>query len=62
VLNATQYLVDQGCQVINMSLGGEGHDAVLDEMIKKCVARNVLPVCAAGNAGSAVYSPANSPG
>lgn len=54
--------VDQGAQVINLSLGG-GHAEVLDLAVEKATRAGVLVVAAAGNDGvEGVHCPAHAPG
>lgn len=54
------YLVDQGCDIISMSLGG-GFSPRLKASIDRAVERGVFVICAAGNDGTAgkVGCPAN---
>ena len=44
-----QYAVDNGANVINMSLGSFGHSEYIDSQIKYAVSKNVIVVVAAGN-------------
>lgn len=61
VAAAIDEAVDQGAQVINLSLGGP-HAEVLDLAVEKAVAAGVLVVAAAGNDGDEVHCPAHAPG
>ncbi len=52
VKNAIKYAVDNGANIINLSLGGDGslgYDPSYDEVIKYAYDKNVLIVAAAGN-------------
>ncbi|MCE5323443.1 S8 family serine peptidase [bacterium] len=49
LLEAEQYALDQGVDVLNMSYGSYGDDAATDEMMKKLYAAGVILVAAAGN-------------
>lgn len=57
---AIERAVDDGCQVISLSLGGLG-DARLDRAIRYAEARGVVVVAAAGNYVPWVVAPANHP-
>ena len=41
--------IDDGMNIINLSLAGPGHDKVVQDAIDAAIARNILVVCAAGN-------------
>jgi RHS repeat-associated protein len=54
VANAVQaidYAVTHGAQVINLSWGTSGESAVLKDAIERALKRNVVVVCSAGNNG-----------
>lgn len=50
IASGVDYAVDEGADVINLSLGG-GYSAVVHEAIKKARAKGVLVIAAAGNSG-----------
>jgi serine protease len=50
IASGVDYAVDNGAQVINLSLGG-GYSAVIHNAIRKARAKGVLVVAAAGNSG-----------
>lgn len=53
----------EGCQVVNISAGGDAPDSVRDKMdplLKEMAGKNVLIICAAGNEGDIHIYPANS--
>ena len=52
------YAVDNGAQIINLSLGGEPASQTLQEAVNYAQAHRVLVVAAAGNDGGAVLYPA----
>jgi serine protease len=57
------WATDHGARVINMSLGGPGASAVLDNAVRYALQHEVVLVAAAGNEGSQVLSyPAAAPG
>lgn len=64
IVAGVNYLVDQGCDIISLSLGGSSHPA-LKTAIDRAVSRGIFVICAAGNEGmgngSTVGSPANLP-
>lgn len=54
---------EEGCQVINISAGGDAPDDFrhkMDSLLKEMAGKNVLVVCAAGNEGNIHIYPANS--
>lgn len=62
IASAIDEAVDQGAQIINLSLGGP-HSAVIEVAVRKAQARGVLVVAAAGNSGREGLSwPARLPG
>lgn len=53
------WAVDNGAQVINLSLGGPAYSAILESAVEYAYNRGVVLVAASGNAGgSSVYYPA----
>ncbi len=62
VAEGIRYAADQGAQVINLSLGGGGRNRVMGEAVAYARSHGVVVVCAAGNNGRRVESPANEPG
>lgn len=66
VAKGIDWLVDQGCDIISMSLGGSYHPA-LKAAVARALARGVFVICAAGNEGyvngkSMVGYPGSDPG
>lgn len=59
---AIYYAVDNGANVVNISVGGADTYAVIQAAIEYGQAKGVLFVAAAGNSGGAVYFPARVPG
>ncbi|MGM0846168.1 MAG: S8 family peptidase [Bacillota bacterium] len=51
IVDGIQYSIDQGVDIISMSLGGPADYPPLHELIKQAVAKNISVVCAAGNEG-----------
>ncbi|NLH47968.1 MAG: S8 family serine peptidase [Myxococcales bacterium] len=56
ILAAVDWAVQQGAQVINMSLGGGGYDSFSAETMSDAVAANVVVVAASGNEGAGSVS------
>lgn len=48
---AIDYAINRNVDVINLSLGGENHDPVLEAAINRAIAADILVVAAAGNDG-----------
>jgi serine protease len=61
VAEGIRWAADHGADVINLSLGGDGHSKIMDQAVEYAHRRGVTVVCAAGNSGRAVGSPANAP-
>ncbi|MEA4922741.1 MAG: S8 family serine peptidase [Eubacteriaceae bacterium] len=62
MINAMNWLQNQGVKIINMSLGSPGMDTVMDSRIKSLYNDGILVVCASGNESTAdLVSPADSP-
>ena len=61
VAEGIRWAADHGADVINLSLGGDGRSKVMDQAVEYAHRRGVTVVCAAGNSGRAVGSPANAP-
>jgi len=56
------WAIDHGAQVINLSLGGSGESAILEDAINYAHGRGAMVVAAAGNTGSNfILYPARSP-
>lgn len=53
VASAIIYAVDNGAQVLNLSLGGTMPSSILEDAVNYAAARNVIIVAAAGNNGGA---------
>lgn len=62
VAEGIRFAADAGAQVINLSLGGGRRVKVLEEAISYARDRGAIVVCAAGNNGRYVESPAAEPG
>lgn len=52
IVKAVRYAVDNGAQVINMSLGGPDFDPAMQSAIDYAYSHNVVVVAAAGNCGT----------
>ena len=61
VIAAIYYAVDNGADVINMSLGGGSYMSSVHDAIKYAKDHDVTVVCAAGNSNSSVIYPAAYP-
>lgn len=55
LVTAIKYAVDHQVRIMNMSLGEEGEDKLLEESIADAYDKGVLCVCAAGNSGTDTY-------
>lgn len=63
IADAIHWAADHGAKVINMSLGGGGRSAVMEQAVEYARAKGVVVVCAAGNSGrGTVEYPAAYPG
>lgn len=62
VAEGIRYAADHGAQVINLSLGGGRRSRVLEKAVAYARSRGAVVVCAAGNNGRYVESPASEPG
>jgi serine protease len=62
VAEGIRYAADHGAQVINLSLGGGRRSKVLEQAVAYARARGAVVICAAGNNGRYVESPASEPG
>lgn len=58
VADGIRWASDHGANVINLSLGGGGHSEVMEQAIQHARSNGTLVVCAAGNNGRYVESPA----
>lgn len=52
ITDAIRYAVDNGAQIINLSLGGEDYDAAMKSAVDYAYAHNVVVVASAGNCGT----------
>ncbi len=62
VAEGIRWAADHGAQVINLSLGGGGRSRVMEQAVAYARRKGATVVCAAGNNGRFVESPANAPG
>ncbi len=63
IADAIRWAADHGAKVINMSLGGGGRSAVMEQAVEYARAKGVVVACAAGNGGRGVVEyPAAYPG
>ena len=51
IAHGVQWLIEQGCQILNLSLGG-AYDDTLAKILKEAVDAGVFVICAAGNEGN----------
>lgn len=56
IINGIYYAIEQGADIISMSLGGPEDVEELHEAVKKAVEAQILVVCAAGNEGDGLDS------
>lgn len=56
IVSAIRYAVDNGADVISMSLGGDDRDTALENAINYAYANNVTVIAAAGNCGTGTES------
>jgi hypothetical protein len=49
IIQGFQYAIDNGANVVNMSLGGPGYDPAWDAPMAEARGRGIVVVCAAGN-------------
>jgi len=62
VAEGIRFAADNGANVINLSLGGGPRNPIMAEAVAYARARGSVVICAAGNNGHRVESPANEPG
>ncbi|MFT3837691.1 MAG: S8 family serine peptidase [Myxococcaceae bacterium] len=63
IADAIRWAADHGANVINMSLGGGGRSAIMENAVNYARKKGVVVVCAAGNGGRGVVEyPAAYPG
>lgn len=62
VAEGIRFAADQGANVINLSLGGGPRNRVMAEAVAYARNKGAVVICAAGNNGHRVESPANEPG
>lgn len=62
VVEGIRFAADSGAHVINLSLGGGGRSKIMEDAIAYARQRGSVVVCAAGNNGRYVESPASEPG
>ncbi|WP_229425125.1 MULTISPECIES: S8 family serine peptidase [unclassified Massilia] len=61
LIEALEYCIEQGIDVVNMSLGGGAPSEALERQIARAKAAGVACIAAAGNSGGPVQYPAASP-
>jgi serine protease len=62
VAEGIRFAVDEGAQIINLSLGGPIKSRILQDAVQHALAKGVVVVAAAGNSGRRVGWPAAYPG
>lgn len=62
VAEGIRWAADHGAQVINLSLGGGSRSKVMEQAVAYARRQGATVICAAGNNGRYVESPANAPG
>lgn len=62
VAEGIRYAADHGANVINLSLGGGPRNPIMAEAVAYARNKGSVVICAAGNNGRRVESPANEPG
>lgn len=61
LIDALEYCIEQGIDVVNMSLGGSAPSEALERQIVRAKQSGVACIAAAGNSSAAVQYPASSP-
>jgi subtilisin len=61
LIDALEYCIEQGVDVVNMSLGGSAPSEALERQIVRAKQAGVACIAAAGNSSAAVQYPASSP-
>ena len=61
LIDALEYCIEQGIDVVNMSLGGAAPSEALERQIVRAKQAGVACIAAAGNSSAAVQYPASSP-
>ena len=61
LIEALEYCIDHGIDVVNLSLGGTGPSPALEQQILRAKRAGVACIAAAGNSGGPVQYPAASP-
>lgn len=54
IADGIRWAVDHGAKVLNLSLGGGGYSAVMEQAVEYARAKGAVVVCAAGNGGRGV--------
>lgn len=62
VAEGIRWAADHGANVANLSLGGGGHSKVMEQAVQYARNHGTVVICAAGNSGGSVGSPANEDG
>lgn len=58
LVESINYAVDNGADIINMSLAGSSYDALLEQAVNNAHESGVLIIASSGNSGGSVYYPA----